>query len=157
MFRNKSQLQLLGKLAPHSLIGHSACPLHAHLPISSPPPTCHRHNRACCRSRMRQSTSGSPSCPSTPTGHNTACASTTTPASNCQSPGWHSGGRTCWRSHMRQSTRWQRLRCSAKAMRSRGAGLNLTLRQACGTEAVQQQHSTPSTKAGQSNRQNFNA
>lgn len=40
-------------------------------------------------------------------------------------------GRTCWRSHMRQSTTWQRLQCSAKASRSSGAGLNLTLRHAC--------------------------
>ena len=53
---------------------------------------------------------------------------------------WHRHSRTCCRSHMRQSTRWQRLRCSAKAMRSSGAGLNLTLRQACGTEAVQRRY-----------------
>ena len=37
---------------------------------------------------------------------------------------------TCRRPHMRESTRWQRPRCSVKAMRSRGAGPNLTLRHA---------------------------
>jgi hypothetical protein len=50
----------------------------------------------------------------------------------------HSGGRfaqrdpTCSRPHMRQSTTRVRLRCSAKASRSSGAGENLMLRQAWG-------------------------